>query len=131
MPHLSKKMKLKYLIGSLCLCASAAVFAQEQEHAALAVSLEVKTTEQTTAVDSAKHSSASGFVADKIIAKVDTYIGLRSELEMSYQNYLPEGNHSAEEAKSQNLNSLAMNKLIVAKAEIDSVTVTDAEVDAN
>ena len=131
MPHLSKKMKLKYLIGSLCLCASAAVFAQEQEHAAPADSLEVKTTEQTTAVDSAKHSSASGFVADKIIAKVDNYIVLRSELEMSYQNYLSEGNHSSEEAKCQILNSLVMNKLIVAKAEIDSVTVTDAEVDAN
>ena len=72
-----------------------------------------------------------GFVVDKIIAKIDNYIVLKSELEAAYQGYLSEGNPSSEEARCQILNQLIMNKLMVAKAEIDSVVVTDAEVDGN
>jgi peptidyl-prolyl cis-trans isomerase SurA len=70
-------------------------------------------------------------VVDKIIAKVDNYIVLKSELENAYQAYLTNGNPQSEEARCSILNSLIINKLMVAKAEIDSVTVTDAEVDAN
>jgi peptidyl-prolyl cis-trans isomerase SurA len=72
-----------------------------------------------------------GFVVDKIIAKVDNYIVLKSELEMAYQNYLSEGNPPSQEARCEILNRLILNKLMVAKAEIDSVVVTDVEVDAN
>lgn len=73
----------------------------------------------------------SGFVVDKIIAKVDNYIILKSELEGSYQNYLLDGNPPSEDAKCGLLNRLVVNKLMVAKAEIDSVVVTDEEVDQN
>jgi len=73
----------------------------------------------------------NSFVLDKIIVKVDNYIVLKSELEGAYQNYLTEGNVASEEAKCGLLNRLIMNKLMVAKAEIDSVTVTDLEVDQN
>jgi len=72
-----------------------------------------------------------GFVVDKIIAKVDNYIVLRSELEGAYQNYLADGNHPSEEAKCNLLGRLVVNKLMVAKAEIDSVTISDDEVDRN
>ena len=72
-----------------------------------------------------------GFVVDKIIAKVDNYIVLKSEHELAYQSYLAEGNPASEEARCEILNRLIMNKLMVAKAEIDSVLVTDVEVDAN
>ena len=72
-----------------------------------------------------------GFVADKIIAKVDNYIVLRSELEGSYQNYLTNGGTASEEAKCGLFSQLVINKLLVAKAEIDSVIVTDLEVDNN
>ncbi len=72
-----------------------------------------------------------GFVVDKIIAKVDNYIVLRSELEGTYQNYLADGNPASTEAKCGLLNRLIVNKLMVAKAEIDSVVVTDDEVDQN
>jgi peptidyl-prolyl cis-trans isomerase SurA len=34
----------------------------------------------------------TGFVVDKIIAKVDNYIVLKSELEVGYQAYLADGN---------------------------------------
>jgi len=70
-----------------------------------------------------------GFVVDKIIAKVDNYIVLKSELEIAYQGYLAEGNPANEEAKCEIFNRLILNKLMVAKAEIDSVVVLDAEVD--
>lgn len=72
-----------------------------------------------------------GMVVDKIIVKVDNYVVLKSELENSYQGYLQNGNQASEEAKCNILNSLIINKLMVAKAEIDSVVVTDAEVDQN
>jgi peptidyl-prolyl cis-trans isomerase SurA len=73
----------------------------------------------------------TGFVVDKIIAKVDNYIVIKSELEGAYQAYVAEGNPQSEEAKCQLFNRLIMNKLMVAKADIDSVVVTDVEVDQN
>ncbi len=73
----------------------------------------------------------TGFVVDKIIAKVDNYIVLKSELELAYQAYLSEGNPASDDAKCELFNRLILNKLMVAKAEIDSVIVTDIEVDGN
>ncbi len=72
-----------------------------------------------------------GFVVDKIIGKVDNYIILRSELEGSYQNYLSNGGTASQQAKCGLFSQLVINKLLVAKAEIDSVLVTDLEVDNN
>src|SRR6187399_2567582 len=72
-----------------------------------------------------------GMVIDKIIVKVDNYIVLKSDLENAYLNYLSQGNAGTEEARCGILNSLVVNKLMVAKAEIDSVVVTDEEVDSN
>ena len=72
-----------------------------------------------------------GFVVDKIVAKVDNYIVLKSELESAYQNYITDGNPPSEPAKCDLLNRLVVNKLLVAKAEIDSVVVSDGEVDAS
>src|SRR6267154_742526 len=73
----------------------------------------------------------TGFVLDKIICKIDNYIVLKSELEAAYQNYVTEGNPGSDQAKCGLLNRLVMNKLMVAKAEIDSILVTDIEVDQN
>lgn len=72
-----------------------------------------------------------GFTIDKIVAKVDNYIVLRSELEGAYQNYLADGNPASEDARCNLLGRLVINKLMVAKAEIDSVVVSDEEVDQN
>jgi peptidyl-prolyl cis-trans isomerase SurA len=73
----------------------------------------------------------TGFTIDKIIGKVDNYIVLRSELESVYQSYLADGNPPSEDAKCNLFGRLIINKLMVAKAEIDSVIVSDAEVDQN
>ena len=73
----------------------------------------------------------NGFVVDKIIAKVDNYIVIRSELERAYQDYLTNGGSPSQQARCQYLAMLVRNKLMLAKAEIDSVMVLDGEVDLN
>jgi peptidyl-prolyl cis-trans isomerase SurA len=78
-----------------------------------------------------KGQDNEGFVVDKIIAKVDNYILIKSELERAYQDYLTNGGSASQQAKCQYLAMLVRNKLMLAKAEIDSVMVLDAEVDLN
>lgn len=72
-----------------------------------------------------------GVVIDKIIAKVDNYIILKSELEKSYLDYLSRGEFNQGNARCKLLENLVVNKMMVAKAEIDSVIVEDAEVQDN
>ena len=76
-------------------------------------------------------STDNGFVVDKIIAKVDNYIVLKSELERAYQDYITNGGTPSQEARCQYLAILIRNKLMVAKAETDSVLVDDSQVDDN
>jgi peptidyl-prolyl cis-trans isomerase SurA len=63
---------------------------------------------------------------DRIVAKVDNYIILRSEVE---QLYLRSVQQQQPVTKCQALESMVVNKLLVAKAEIDSVIVEDKQVD--
>jgi peptidyl-prolyl cis-trans isomerase SurA len=79
----------------------------------------------------AQEEGDNGFVVDKIIAKVDNYIVIKSELERAYQDYLTNGGSPSQQAKCQYLAMLVRNKLMLAKAEIDSVVVLDGEVDLN
>jgi len=69
----------------------------------------------------------SGVMLDKIIARVDNHYILSSELEEMYNSYAANGQKAPE--KCQILESLIINKMLLAKAEIDSVTVEDKEVD--
>jgi peptidyl-prolyl cis-trans isomerase SurA len=66
-------------------------------------------------------------VIDNIIVKVDNYIILRSELERSYLQLQSSGDYNT--TKCQVLEGLVLNKLMVAKAEIDSVVVEEEMVD--
>jgi len=66
-------------------------------------------------------------VIDKIIAKVDNYIVLKSELERSYLQLQSSGDYNT--TKCQVLEGLILNKLMVAKAEIDSVVVAEEMID--
>ncbi len=70
----------------------------------------------------------NGVVIDKIVAKVDDYIILKSEHERSYLEYLSAGNPRSEGAKCGVLENLVVQKMLVAKAEIDSIVVSDVEV---
>ncbi len=79
----------------------------------------------------ANAQSTNGVVVDKIIAKVDDYIVFKSDLENAYQEMIARGAFTGGDEKCQILESLIVNKLMVAKAEIDSVIVSDDEVRSN
>lgn len=68
-----------------------------------------------------------GVMIDKIIARVDNHYILNSELEEMFNSYAQNGQKAPE--KCQILESLIINKMLLAKAEIDSVTVEDKDVD--
>jgi peptidyl-prolyl cis-trans isomerase SurA len=74
---------------------------------------------------------SEGFIVDKIIGKVDNHIVLKSELDRAYLDYVTNGGNPGMETRCQYLALLLRNKLMMAKAEIDSIVVLDAEVDAN
>lgn len=66
-------------------------------------------------------------VIDKIAAKVDNYIVLKSEVERSYLQVQSSGEYNT--TKCEVFEGLILNKLMVAKAEIDSVMVEEEMVD--
>ncbi len=68
-----------------------------------------------------------GVSLNKIIAKVDNYYVLKTDLEEAYQSYV--GQNQTPPQKCQLLESLVINKMMLAKAEIDSVVVDDKIVD--
>lgn len=85
-----------------------------------------------TAQAQESEAEPQGFVVDKIVAKVDNYIVLKSELDKAYLDYISnQGGRGGEEVRCQFLAMLIRNKLMLAKAEIDSVVVSDEEVDSN
>ena len=100
-------MNLKYLISAALFFALSTTFAQ-------------------TADDEPK-----GIVIDKIVAKVDNNIVLKSDVERAYLDYLSNGGRPSQERKCGILAQLISGKLMVAKAEIDSVIVAEDIVDRN
>lgn len=67
-------------------------------------------------------------VLDKVVAKVDDYIILKSDVEKGYRDYLASGRYSGSNTRCEVLQDLVVNKLLVAKAEIDSIYVNELEV---
>ena len=67
---------------------------------------------------------------DGIVVKVDNQIVLRSDVENIYAQEVAraEGKLLPPDLKCKILQSLVINKLMLARAEVDSVTVTDAQV---
>lgn len=77
----------------------------------------------------AQETTATGQVLDKIVAKVDNNILLESEVQQTYVEAVAQSQQGIDPpTRCQIFESLMINKLMVAKAEIDSVLVTDAEV---
>jgi peptidyl-prolyl cis-trans isomerase SurA len=98
-----KYMKLKgHLFGFVLLCIGANVQAQEAE---------------------------KGTLIDKIIAKVDNHFILKSEVDQQYNQYLTSGQSNTPN-RCQILEGLVVNKLMLAKAEIDSVIVDEKRIDS-
>ncbi len=83
---------------------------------------------QTTAF-AQEATQPTGQVLDKIVAKVDNYIILESDVQKTYLEAIGQAQQGVEPpTRCEVFESLMINKLMVAKAEIDSVLVTDAEV---
>lgn len=75
-------------------------------------------------------AQSTGQLADEIIAKVDNSIVLKSDLEGGYQQAQSNGQYGAN-LKCQIFAQLITQKLMIAKAEIDSIVVSPDEVDNN
>ncbi|RLD20212.1 MAG: peptidylprolyl isomerase [Bacteroidetes bacterium] len=74
--------------------------------------------------------SEEGPVIDKIVAKVDNYIILLSDIEFAYLDLASRGALVGDDPKCRILESVITQKLLLAIAEIDSVEVPDIQVDA-
>jgi len=76
-----------------------------------------------------KEQRPTGQVVDRIIAKVDNNIILESDLQKAYLEAVARSQQGFEApTKCEVFESMLVNKMMVAKAEIDSVVVTEAEV---
>ncbi|HLW20115.1 MAG TPA: peptidylprolyl isomerase [Cyclobacteriaceae bacterium] len=76
-----------------------------------------------------KEERPTGQVVDKIIAKVDNNIILESDLQKAYLEAVGRAQQGFQSpTRCEVFESLLVNKMMVAKAEIDSVIVTEAEV---
>lgn len=77
----------------------------------------------------AQETPPTGQVLDKIVAKVDNNILLESDVQKTYIEALAQAQQGiSAPTRCEVFESLMINKLMVAKAEIDSVIVTEAEV---
>ena len=70
----------------------------------------------------------AGQTVDKIVAKVDNYIVLKSDLEGAYQEAQRNRPAGVTVTRCQVLQQLTVEKLLLAKAEIDSVVVEEGRV---
>ncbi|SNS09039.1 periplasmic chaperone for outer membrane proteins SurA [Belliella buryatensis] len=101
--------KIKILLAFSCMMITASLlFAQEEEK---------------------KTTPATGQVLDRIVAKVNNYILLESDVQKTYLEAIANSQQGFEApTRCDIFESMLINKLMVAKAEIDSVIVSDAEV---
>ncbi len=70
-------------------------------------------------------------LVDRIIATVGTSYILQSDLEMEYTQYLASGNAPSDEVKCYIVQQLLTSKLLSQQAVIDSIEVSENEVDDN
>ena len=76
------------------------------------------------------HANAQKKSLDKVAAVVGSTIILQSEIELQYAQYLAQGNPENPDVKCTILQGLLSQKILGQQAIIDSVTVTDDEVDS-
>lgn len=88
---------------------------------------------QFTSIQAQENAQSSnpttGQVLDKIVAKVNNYILLESDVQKAYLEAIAQTQQNFEvPTRCDVFESLLINKLMVAKADLDSVMVSDAEV---
>ena len=75
-------------------------------------------------------AASGGQTVDKIVAKVDNFIVLKSDLEGAYQEAQRNSPTGVNVTECQVLQQLTIEKLLLAKAEIDSVVVEEPRVES-
>lgn len=73
---------------------------------------------------------AQNKVVDQVIAVVGNHIILQSELESQYLQYLAQGYEASEQTKCNILEEQLFQKLLLNQAQVDSVEVSEAQVEA-
>ena len=74
---------------------------------------------------------AYGQIVDKVVAKVNNEVVLLSDIEVQYQSIVrSEGYKEPNSTKCQILQQVLLDKVLLAKAKIDSVEVEDAQIEA-
>ncbi len=68
-------------------------------------------------------------IVDQIVARVGDEIILQSDVESQYYQWLANGNPASKEARCMILENQLIQKLLINQAKIDSISVTDDEVD--
>lgn len=76
-----------------------------------------------------KAVAQTGKTLDAVIATVGNKIILDSEIETQYHQFLSQGNYADEKIKCRILEQALLNKLLLHQAIIDSIAVSDAQVD--
>ncbi|MDM1293538.1 peptidylprolyl isomerase [Sphingobacterium sp. N143] len=76
-------------------------------------------------------SFAQGQIIDRVVATVGSGIILQSDVDMQYSQWLAQGNKPNEQFKCGVLEQLIIQKLLSQQAVIDSIDVTETEVDDN
>lgn len=74
-------------------------------------------------------ATAQERLVDKVIATVGSAYILQSDLEMEYTQFLAQGNKADEKMKCYILNQLLIQKLLSQQAAIDSIEVSETEID--
>lgn len=73
---------------------------------------------------------AQNILVDKIIAIVGEEIILHSDLEINYGQYVSQGMPEGDDTKCQIMDELMLEKLLLTHAQLDSLVVSEAEVEA-
>ena len=68
-------------------------------------------------------------LVDQIVAIVGSKIILNSEVEQQYQVFLSQGNYAKPEVKCEILDQMILNKMLLHHAIIDSLEVTDTQIE--
>lgn len=73
--------------------------------------------------------SSAQMVVDKVMAVVGSKIILHSDIEKQYVQYLAQGAETGTETKCQIFDQLLLQKLLLNQADIDSIKVSESQVD--
>ena len=74
-------------------------------------------------------ANAQEKLIDRVVATVGSGIILQSDVDMQYSQYLANGGTPSDDFKCTALQQLILSKILAQQAEIDSIEVSESEID--